>query len=258
MFIDSHCHLDFPAFDADRAAVMAAARAEGVRGFLVAGVEPAGFDGQRALARAEVGVKWSAGLHPMKAGGVTLDAALAALPGAFEGVAPACAVGEIGLDGRFPEHLEAQRAAFQAQLAFARDRDLPVVLHIVKAHAEVAQILRSDGLPKAGGVIHAFTGSPEVGAAYIGMGLHLSLGTALLHHDARRVHRSAIRLPIERLLFETDAPDQPPPSGPSRNEPRVLLQVAAAAAHLRGEPMAPMLHQAGRNAADLFGSFKGD
>ncbi len=255
MYVDAHCHLDFPAFDGDRDAVRARAREAGVAGLVVAGVRPADWPAQRALAGPAV--KWTAGLHPMcVAEGEDWEAAVAALPDAFAGADAAVGVGETGLDGRFGDRLEAQTAAFRAHLAFARARDLPVVLHVVRAHGAALDVLRGDGVPRAGGMMHAFSGSAEVAEVCVDLGLHVSFAGPIVNANARKLRAAAARVPLDRLLVETDAPDQPLPDGPARNEPACVRRVAAAVAAARGEDEETVLRAAARNAAALFGPFE--
>lgn len=260
MYIDSHTHLDFETFDHDRPEVIARACAQGITGQLIAGVRPEHWPRQRALAATWPGLRWTAGLHPQVA--AELDpaarrAALDALPAAFEGPHPACAIGEIGLDRQFVDRatLPAQTESFRAQLAYARDRDLPVVLHIVATHGHALELLRRDGLPRAGGVVHSYSGSADTAAAYLALGLHIGFVATLCRPEARKLHRAARAIPDDRLLIETDAPTQAPPGHARRNEPALLPVVATALAALRDTQPERVLATTSRNAETLFGSF---
>jgi TatD DNase family protein len=260
--IDAHCHLDDAAFDADRDAVFVRSRAVGVVGWLVAGVDPATWARQRALAVAEPGIRWAAGLHPCAVARASIaerEAALIALPSCFQGVRPASALGETGLDTRFVprDTLEAQVSAFRAQVALARALDLPVVLHLngPGTHGRALAVLRGDGLPRRGGVVHAYSGSAELVADYVALGLYLSFAGTVARPDARRVHGAARATPGPRLLVETDAPDLAPPGAPRRNEPAALPEILRALAQLRGEDPGALAEQTARNAAELFGAF---
>lgn len=261
MYVDAHCHLDCPSFDEDRDAVLARARAAGVTGLVLAGVQPCEWPRQRALAAAAPGVRWTAGLHPMVAAesdDAAIDEALAALPAAFTGEAPASGIGELGLDTRFArkETLPRQLDCFRRQLAVARALDKPVVLHILGAHGRALEVLRADGLPSAGGMVHAYSGSAELVRDYERLGLHLSIAGTVARPDARKVHLAAAAVSPDRLLIETDAPDLAPPDlGSRRNEPAAVVRVAAAVAAIRGEPVETVLRRAAANAARLFGSF---
>jgi TatD DNase family protein len=260
--LDSHCHLDDPRFADDVGAVLERARAAAVQGFVVAGYGPERWPAQAALAVAHPDVVVTFGLHPWLVAGDAPDTPLApwleklarALDGGL-GVRPV-ALGELGLD-RGPRveagALERQREALRAQLAMARERDLPVVLHVVRAHGQVLEVLRSDGLPDAGGMVHGFTGAPEVAAEYVALGLFVSFGGAVTRPRAKKARRAAAEVPAERLLLETDSPDQPPHErAGARNEPAFLVDIAAAVAHLRGQPAQQVAEGAAANARRLF------
>jgi TatD DNase family protein len=265
MWTDAHCHLDDPAFDADRAAVLARAAEAGVQRYLLAGVDPATWARQRALVHADpTRLAWAAGLHPMRAAELSAEStaeALEALPSCFEGAAAACALGETGLDTRFVdrETLPRQEAAFRDQLALARALERPVVLHLngPGTYGRALDLLRRDGVPIAGGMVHAFSGSAEVADAAVRLGLHVSFCGTVCRPAARKVHRAAVAVPADRLLVETDAPDLPPPGSPPRNEPVAVLAVAQAVAELRGTTRDAVLDRAAANAAALFRAWTG-
>lgn len=258
--VDTHNHLDLAAFETDRDAVLDRARSAGITGHLVAGIDPAGWIRQRALAASHPGIRWTAGLHPQVAAGMTTDAideALRGLPAQFDGPHAACGVGETGLDRLFvdPDTLDAQIHAFRAQLAFARARDMPLVLHIVRAHGKALEILKRDGLPAVGGAMHSFSGNAELARQYVKLGLHIGFVGAVCRDNARKLHAAAAAVPAERLLIETDAPDQRPPGRPQRNEPAALIHVAEAVARIRGCSAGEILEWSTRNAEALFGVF---
>ncbi len=240
--IDAHCHLGEPAFSASGAGEGADARAErsdsvtawlldararGVNGHVLAGVSPAQWDRARRLCAAHPGLWWTAGIHPAWAAGADdLENALLCL-GDVVGDSRPCAIGECGLDKRFAEP-ERQRWALREQLALARQAELPVVLHIVGAHGEAIQLLTRDGLPRAGGLVHSFAGPPELAARYIALGLHLSVGASVVATGRRKARLGLRTIPTERLLVETDAPDQRPPWAPLNGTwlPELLQRVA--------------------------------
>lgn len=261
MFIDAHCHLDDVAFDADRDAVFARARLAGVHGFVLAGVDRDSWARQRALVRRRADCVRSAGVHPMIVGRLAHDepalrASLDALPAEFHDVGAAIAVGEIGLDSHFVDAatLDVQERAFRAQLAFARAADLPVVLHVLGrgSHARALDVLRSDGLPKRGGMVHSFSGSADVATQYVRLGLYCSFAGAIARPAAAKVHAACRAVGDDRLLIETDAPDQAPPGTERRMEPARLTEVAAAMAHVRGTTSAILLAQTAATARRLF------
>lgn len=259
--LDAHCHLDSAAFDGDRDAALARARAAGVRGLVLAGVDPAGWRRQSTLARENADVYVTYGVHPWTAAAAeddAVDALLGDLDDALSSpdLQPPVALGEIGLDRSShtaKDSTARQETVFRAQLAMARARDMPVVLHIVRAHGRALDILAADGLPGAGGHVHAYSGSPELVARYVALGLYLSFSAAVARDDSACA-RAARLVPAERLLAETDAPDQPPPArAGTRNEPAFLDATVCALAAARGATPAAIAALTERNARVLFG-----
>jgi TatD DNase family protein len=142
---------------------------------------------------------------------------------------------------------------FRAQLALAKDRDLPVVLHIVGAHAQALDILRKDGLPSRGGLVHSYSGPADAVSEYIELGLHLSFSGSITWPGARKAPLAVRATPPSRLLIETDSPDQTPePHRPGRNEPAYLLQILDRVASLRGVPREELATLTTKNAHHLF------
>ncbi len=265
---DSHCHLDFPELAADLEAELAAARAANVTGWLIPGTEPAQWTRLGNFA-AHSGVRLAVGLHPWWVGEVSrrepraLEDALGTIEGKLVEL-DAVALGECGLDARRAARdatdLSLQLEACEAQLVLARERSLPIVLHVVDAHGAALALLRRVGPLPAGGVVHGFTGTEGLGREYLAQGLYLGLGCQLTSAAARRVREAATRLPLERLLLETDAPDQRPrgnvlPSeGATFGRPRDLAVVAACLAELRGVALSEVAARTHENALALFGS----
>ena len=253
--IDAHCHLDFERFDADRDALLDSARAAGVRGWIVAGVDPTGWDRQAALAAREPAVRVAFGIHPHAAarmGPGELAAGLDALAGRL-----AFAVGETGLDGSkyVPRgRLPGQAEAFRAQLALARERDLPVILHILYAHGPALEILEKDGVPACGGQVHSYSGPAELVRRYEKLGLYLSFASGVTRPEGRRVRAAAAAVSADRLLVETDCPDQRPYGREgSRNLPGWLPDVVAALAVARDEAPEAVAERTAQNARACFG-----
>jgi TatD DNase family protein len=248
---DSHSHLDAPEFDADRDEVVARARAAGVVGQLIPAIDAAGWDGIAALCARHAGLHPAWGLHPL-----LLDrhrpAHLAQLRARVEADRPR-AIGECGLDF-YVEGLDpaTQRTYFQAQLELAREFALPVVIHARRAVEDVTlAIRRTGGLT---GVVHSFSGSVEQARQLFELGFHLGLGGPVTYARARKLHEVVRTMPLERLLLETDAPDQPLAGHQGqRNEPRRVADVAQAIAELRGESVDAIAAATTANACRLFG-----
>lgn len=255
---DAHNHLQFAAFDRDREHAIRRAIEAGVRAMVLAGYD----DDRRPLA-AELahrpGVGATAGLHPWAIGTTDVEAELAALR-ALDWT-PFCAVGELGLDwARATDDAARQRQTevFRAQLAIAREIDLPVVLHCVRANDELAQWLRKDGVPGRGGIVHSFWGSTVQARRFVELGLSLSIGTAITHAQPQKMVEALCDVGLGNLLVETDAPSRPPAGvDDERNEPGYLPCVVEAVALVLGttaDVVAAATEQNARNLFDLRGT----
>jgi TatD DNase family protein len=229
--IDTHCHLDVPEFDADRELVLARARAAGVAGLVIPAIHRAGWPRLLAFCASAPGLYPALGLHP-----VYLDRHedddVAALETAIAGRRP-LAVGEIGLD-YFVRNLDRRRqqVLFEAQLAIARSANLPVLLHVRRAHEQVLATLRR--IPVRGGIAHAFSGGIEEARRYLDLGFRLGFGGMLTFERSTKLRGLAARMPVEALVLETDAPDLTVAAHRGeRNSPEYLPDVLAALAEVR-------------------------
>lgn len=247
--IDTHCHLDVAEFAADRDAVLARARAAGVTRIVVPAVDATGWEGLLALCRGEPGLYPALGLHPMYTDRHR-EADLDKLRRLLETERPV-AIGEIGLDFYVPDaDRERQQFFFEAQLRLAREFDLPVLLHVRKAHDEVLAALGRSGV--RGGIAHAFNGSLEQARQYLDLGFRLGFGGMLTYERSTRLRRLARELPIEAIVLETDAPDMTVASHHGeRNSPEYLPECLAALAAVRGEDIAVIAAQTTRNALEV-------
>lgn len=256
MLIDSHCHLDFldsPEVPGGIAGVLARSRQAGVSAIVVPAVSPENFDRVALLADREPEVFFALGIHPMYVEGLS-DAALIDLHNAldrFRHHPKLVAVGEIGLDHHVPGLNREKMLQFLiAQCRLARDAELPVVLHVRKAQDQVLAVLRRFGIRH--GIAHAFNGSDSQADAYCRQGLRLGFGGAMTFARAHRLHRLAIRLPLESLVLETDAPDIPPAwmAQGEGNEPAQLARIADHLAGLRSIHSADVIRQTAVAACD--------
>jgi TatD DNase family protein len=233
MLVDSHCHLDAAEFDVDRDAVVARAVAAGVALQIVPAIAVSGFDKLKTLCAANADLHPAYGLHPMYLAEHQPDH-LETLRAWLRSEQP-IAVGECGLDF-FVEGLDhdVQRMYFQRQLELAREFELPVILHARRAVDEVIATLRKIGGLR--GVVHSFSGSEEQARQLWKMDFCLGIGGPVTYARARRLRALVAQMPIEYLLLETDAPDQPLDGHRGeRNEPALLADVLAQVAALRDE-----------------------
>jgi TatD DNase family protein len=251
VLVDSHIHLDHHAFDADRDEVVARADAAGVRQLVIPAVDQASWRRIHALCTQAADRCFAGyGIHPLFVAAGP-DAAVEALA-AWCATHPSVAIGEIGLDfhAATPD-AKLQRAWFAAQLALARERGLPVIVHARQALEEVILALR--GYPGVRGVVHSFSGSEEQAKHLWRLGFHLGIGGVVTYPRAQRLRRIVAHMPIEFLLLESDAPDQPGASHRGgRNEPAYLAEVLQVVAELRGEPATAIAAAASANARRLF------
>ncbi|MBJ2255913.1 TatD family hydrolase [Pseudomonas psychrophila] len=254
--IDSHTHLDFPDFDADRPQLLARSRALGVKQMVVLGVYQSNWQRLWDLVQTDSQLYAAFGLHP-----VYLDdhrpehvielgqwlSRLAQHP-------QVCAVGEIGLDYFLPElDRDGQQQLFEAQLQLAADFQLPALLHVRRSHAQVIATLKRIRL-KRGGIIHAFAGSREEAREYIKLGFKLGLGGAATWPQALRLRKVMVDLPLEAIVLETDSPDMAPAMYPNqRNSPEHLPDICQALAEVMGVSPERLAEATTANACEVFG-----
>lgn len=253
-WLDTHCHLDAPEFDADRDEVIARAKSVGVLLQVVPAVMPSTFDTAREAAHRCAGA-YALGTHPLCIHQAPADAVeqLEQALLRWQHDPRLVAVGEIGLDHFVPDlQDEASRALqeriYAGQLELAARHQLPVILHVRRSADGLLKHLRrlrDAGRPVPGGIAHAFNGSEQQALAFIELGFKLGFGGAMTFERALQIRRLASELPADALVLETDAPDIPPhwlyrtadqrvQGLRSRNEPAELPRIAETLAALRG------------------------
>jgi TatD DNase family protein len=248
---DSHAHLDAQEFDADRDQVVAGATAAGVRELLVPAVARVGWQKLHDLCSSYPGLYPAYGLHPCYLARHA-DADIGALANWLDTHA-ASAVGECGLDF-FDVGLDRERQLrlLRAHFELAHRFDLPLVLHARRAFEAVILELRRFGNPLRG-VVHSFSGSIEQARQLWTLGFSVGIGGPATYPRAKRLRRTVAELPIECLLLETDAPDQPGAGHRGRrNEPAFLTEVLECVASLRSEMMSTIANATTANARRLF------
>lgn len=249
---DSHVHLDAPEFDGDRTRVLRDARAAGVTELLIPAVTAASWPGLHALCESEPGLHPAYGLHPCYLERHSDERDLAALDDWLR-THPAAGVGECGLDyfERNPDRHRQERL-LRGHFEIARHHDLPLVLHARRAFEPVIQALRDFGKPLRG-VVHSFSGSAEQAHQLWKLGFCVGIGGPVTYERARRLRRTVMTLPVESLLLETDAPDQPGATHRGhRNEPAFIVEVLQCLAELRGENPAEVAGTTTATAQRLF------
>ena len=231
---DTHCHLDFPAFDNDRKMIIHKADKVGIKHIMVPAVKKESWRILRMHVAQNRNLYAALGLHPMfidehkESHLEDLDKALS-LP-------PVHAVGEIGLDFYDSRsQRDKQEVFFRHQLKLAIKHDLPVILHVRKAHNEVLKHLKMMHF-KQGGIVHAFSGSLEIAKEYISLGFKLGFGGTMTYSRSVKIREMVKVLPLDSMVLETDAPDMIPSTSQSdRNTPIHLLDNFKAFCDLRQE-----------------------
>ena len=248
--VDSHCHLDVDAFDADRPQVIERARSAGITRQIVPAIDAAGWPGLRDICATSPGLYPAYGLHPMFLAHHT-PAHLVELRDWLEREQPV-GIGECGLDFFVPGlDAETQAGIFDAQLHLAREFDLPVIVHARRAVDAVTGAIRRVGGIR--GVVHSFSGSTQQAAQLWDLGFLIGLGGPVTYERANRLRALARTMPLEHLLLETDAPDQPDSAHRGqRNEPGRLIHVLQAIAELRNVDPQDIADATTANAERLF------
>ena len=246
-FIDSHCHLNFPELAENIADVLAQMRQNDVVSALCVSVNLADFPQVLALAEQHPNIYASVGVHPDYEGVEEPDAArlveLAQHPKVI-------AIGETGLDYfRLKGDLEWQRARFRNHIRAARECGKPLIIHTREAAEDTLRIMAEENAAEAGGVMHCFTETWEVAEAALAMGFYISFSGIVTFKNARQLKEVAQRVPLERMLIETDAPYLAPvPHRGKLNQPAYVKHVAEEIAMLRGISV----DEAGRRTTENF------
>ena len=252
MFVDSHCHIDFPDFSEGVMPLLENMRAAQVDAALCVSVNLENFPRVLAVAETHPNLYASVGVHPDHDAGREPDVdelvALASHPRVV-------AIGETGLDyyRMAREDVDWQRARFRTHIRAARQAGKPLIIHTRNAAADTLAIMAEEGAQAAGGVMHCFTESWEVAEAALAMGFYISFSGIVTFKSAKDLKDVARHVPLERMLIETDSPYLAPmPHRGKRNEPAYVRHVAEEIANLRGIPLQQVAVATSRNFSDLF------
>ena len=249
--VDVHCHLESSEFDGALDHVVGEARKAGIVAMITASIQPQQWEVSRTIAKRFPDVKFACGIHPWYLNESYLrridDLAEAREWGAV-------GIGEIGLDKKISNtDFDLQMQFFSRQLAVAREINLPVIIHCRGAFNELLSILRSEGVPQTGGVVHAFSGSPEIAADLGDLGICVSMGGTLTMRNSKKREMALKEVYPDRFMLESDAPDIPPIQAKGGiNYPHYIRYSLAAAAEILGESESAVADQTTRNAARVF------
>ena len=252
LIFDTHAHYDDAQFDADREALLSAMPENGVGLILDPGCDPESSRAAIALAEQYPHIYAAVGYHPENCAPYT-DADLDILRRLAQHP-KVVAIGEIGLDYYWEQNppKEFQQAVFRAQLALARELDLPVIVHDRDAHADCLAIVKE--FPEVRGVFHCYSGSVEMARELWKLGWYLGLDGPVTYKNARRTVEVAAEVPLERLLLETDSPYMAPvPKRGTRNDSRNIAHIAEKIAEIRNMTADAIIRVSAENGRRLFG-----
>lgn len=256
--VDSHCHLDrldLTPFDGDLEGALALAADNGVSHMLCVCIDADNLEAVLQIARAHAHIFATVGIHPNETGGeepsVEWLVAQAADP-------QVVAIGETGLDYfRSEGDLEWQRERFRRHIAAARQTGKPLVVHSREAGEDTLRLLREEGAAEAGGVMHCFVDDWETVEQALELGFYISFSGIVTFRNAAQVREVASRVPLERMLVETDAPYLAPvPHRGKSNQPAYVRHVAECVAELRGVPLEELAAATTENFFRLFAAAK--
>ncbi|ALS24780.1 MULTISPECIES: TatD family hydrolase [Paenibacillus] len=253
MLIDTHVHLNVQAFDEDRHEVIQRARENGISHMINVGFNRETIPSSIALAEQYDFIYSTVGWHPTDAKDMT--------PDDLEWIESLCrhekvvAIGEIGLDYYWdtsPKDVQAR--VFREQIRLARKLGMPIVIHNRDAHHDVVQILREEKAAEVGGVMHCYSGSWETAKMCLDMNFYISFGGPVTFKNAKQPKEVLEKVPLDRLLIETDAPYLAPhPYRGKRNESSYVRLVAETAAQIKGISLEELAGITSRNAISIFG-----
>ena len=252
--IDSHCHLDMDAYQDDLDQVLQRAADNRVLGIVTIGTDLASSLRALHLAHAHSMLRVAIGVHPHDAGQVQEDdlTELALLAEKHKDMV--IGYGEIGLDyAKKYSPPELQRTVFRQQLRLARELKLPVIIHDRDAHEDCLKIIRDEGPFEHGGIMHCFSGNLDFAEKIIDCNLLISIPGIVTYKNAQSLREVAARVPIDRMLVETDGPFLAPvPCRGKRNEPAFTLYIAETIAQIRGTSLEDIADRTSANACRLF------
>jgi len=252
MLFDTHAHLNDTQFNEDLQEVINRAQNEGVTNMVVVGFDRPTIQRAMELAETYEFIYACVGWHPVDAIDMTDEdlvwiEELASHP-------KVVAIGEMGLDYHWDKSpKEIQKEVFRKQIRLAKKVKLPIVIHNREATADIVEILKEEGAEEVGGIMHCFSGSPEVAQECVKMNFYISLGGPVTFKNAKKPKEVAAEIPLEKLLIETDCPYLAPhPYRGKRNEPSYVKLVAEEIAEIKGLTFAEVAVATTRNAKKLF------
>jgi TatD DNase family protein len=252
MLIDTHAHLEMPEYDQDRKDVIKKAHDSGIDYILTVGIDIEACQQAISLAEEFEFIYAVVGVHPHNA--KDIDGGTYDVLRKLTQHEKVCALGEIGLDffrNLSPQDVQTKR--FKELIALARELKIPIVVHDRDAHKETLAILKEEKACEVGGVIHCFSGDYAMASQCLDMGFYISLPGTITFRKATSLQGLVRKIPLERILVETDAPFLTPvPFRGKRNEPSYVSYVAAKIAQIKNLDFAEVAAVTSQNARTLF------
>ncbi|CAH2717125.1 putative metal-dependent hydrolase YcfH [Neobacillus rhizosphaerae] len=252
MLFDTHVHLNDEQYNEDLQEVISRAQKEGVTNMVVVGFDHPTIQRAMELAESYDFIYACVGWHPVDAIDMTDEdllwiEELSAHP-------KVVAIGEMGLDYHWDKSpKEIQKKVFRKQIQLAKKVKLPIVIHNREATADIVEILKEEGAEEVGGIMHCFSGSPEVAKECVNMNFYISLGGPVTFKNAKKPKEVAAEIPLDKLLIETDCPYLAPhPYRGKRNEPGYVKLVAEEIAEIKGLTFEEVAEVTTRNAKKVF------
>ncbi|MDO6446317.1 TatD family hydrolase [Colwellia sp. 1_MG-2023] len=257
-FTDSHCHIDFPAFDENRQQILSQCYDANIHKIIIPAVSPSTWQSALNLAKSNQSscqLFPCLGIHPWYLNGLTQDHLVQLDETIASNRQQLIAIGETGLDGviaKEQNNLALQQYFFEFHLEMANKYDLPTIIHHRRTHQETVKQLKLTPVKKAG-IIHAFSGSYQQGKAYIDLGFKLGIGGTITYPRAEKTIKAVKRFPVDALVLETDAPAMPLFGMQGKNNsPLNLLIIFDKLAEIRDESKQQLAESIENNIRELF------
>ncbi|MCR5704923.1 MAG: TatD family hydrolase [Eubacterium sp.] len=251
MIFDTHAHYDDEAFDEDREKLLERMQNRGVEYIVNVGASIASCKSTIGLTRRFPYVYGALGIHPNDIGDLTEEDYAWLERSIYK--PKIVAVGEIGLDYHWNENREEQIAAFERQIAIAREAEMPIIIHSRDAAQDTYDVMKAQKAEELGGVVHCFSYGKEMAEKFMDMGFYLGIGGVVTFKNARKIQEVVEYMPMEKMLLETDCPYMTPePNRGKRNDSFNLPYVVNKIAEIKNLSPAEVIHITSENAKDLY------
>lgn len=250
---DTHCHFDFDTFQDDFESQLQSANKHGVTRFVIPSIGPSNWAKLQQMATEHASIYFALGMHPYFLNQQSMDE-LFSLKELLNQRGKQCvAVGECGLDAMVEIDMTLQEKVFIEQVRFATSCQLPLILHCRKTHNRILQILKQEKF-QYGGILHGFSGSYQQAMQFIELGFFIGVGGVITYPRANKTRQAIVRLPVEKLVLETDSPDMPLNGHQGKaNHPKMIGEILSCLASLKGMSRQTIAEIVWKNSNSAFG-----